>query len=394
VIDYKGIDLDHRLAGVIRHMNAVEEYRAVLQNLQTVWDNLTLLGQLSDTGTDMSGTRQAFNQLTGVLLNQLGSETLKKCVLEMGAKAQVAIDILVRNLFERTADIGFLATDDDIRQFVSKAAEMHNNIHAERELRPLGNGLKARFAEYVAKYSVYSDIILLDLEGNVLLRLDDKIAVRQTSSPLLAAALQTNGAYVETYGPLDLLPDLRQALVYSYRVTDPMGSAIGVLCLCFRFENEMQRIFANIAAPDDWSVILLLDAQGRVIASSDSFHIPLGACLERVSGEDYRIVRFSGREYLSITRATHGYQGYLGPGWYGHVMLPVQHAFNKDASEMLEGIDGELLAAVMGSPSLFGEALRNIPLQADRIQGDLNRSVWNGNVRQSSARRALNPSFS
>ena len=75
-------------------------------------------------------------------------------------------------------------------------------------------------------------------------------------------------------------------------------------------------------------------------------------------------------------------------------MLPVQHAFNKDASEMLKGIAAERLAAVMNSPSLFGEALRNIPLQADRIQRDLNRSVWNGNVRQSSARRALNPSFS
>ncbi len=391
---YKGIELDNGLAGVIRHMNAVEEYRAVLQNLQTVWDNLTLLGQLSDTGTDMSGTRQAFNQLTGVLLNQLGSETLKKCVLEMTAKAQVAIDILVRNLFERTADIGFLATDEDIRQFVSKAAEYRHNIHAERELRPLCANLRARFAEYVAKYSVYSDIILLDLEGSVLVRLDERIDVRQTSRPLLAAALNTNGAYVETYGHLDLLPELRQALVYSYRVTDENGAAIGVLCLCFRFENEMERIFANLAAPDDWSVILLLDAEGRVIASSDAFHIPLGACVERVSGDDYRIVRFSGREYLSITRATHGYQGYMGPGWYGHVMLPVQHAFNKDASEMLKGIDAELLDAVMDSPSLFGEALRNIPLQADHIQRDLNRSVWNGNVRQSSARRALNPSFS
>lgn len=43
---YKNIELDAKLAAVIRHMNAVEEYREVLQNLQTVWDNLTLLGQL------------------------------------------------------------------------------------------------------------------------------------------------------------------------------------------------------------------------------------------------------------------------------------------------------------------------------------------------------------
>lgn len=391
---YKNIELDDCLTGVIRHMNAVEEYREVLQSLQTVWDNLTLLGQLSGTGTDMSDTRQSFNQLTGALLNQLGSETLKKSVLEMTAKAQVAIDILVRNLFERTADIGFLATDEDIRQFISKAAEVHNNIRAERELRPLRDALKARFAEYVAKYSVYFDIVLLDMEGSVLVRLDENIDVRQTTNPLLKAALETQSAYVESYGPLDLLPDLERALVYSYRVTDANDAPIGVLCLCFRFENEMARIFGNLAAPDDWSVILLLDAEGTVVASSDSFHIPVGASIERVIDDEYRIVRFAGREYLATTCATHGYQGYMGPGWYGHVMLPVQHAFNKDSSELLHGIEANMIAAVMDSPSLFGTALRSIPLQADHIQRDLNRSVWNGNVRQSSAKRALNPSFS
>lgn len=391
---YKNIELDAKLAAVIRHMNAVEEYRELLQNLQTVWDNLTLLGQLSGTGTDMTGTRQAFNQLTGSLLNQLGLETLRKCVLEMTAKGQVAIDILVRNLFERTADIGFLATDDDIRAFIAEACDAAGNFRAERELRPLREALKQRFAEYVAKYSVYSDIILLDPEGRVLIRLDDKVSVERTSATLVREALETDSAYVETYGPLDILPLQANALVYSYRVTHADGRPIGVLCLCFRFENEMEKIFDNLAAADDWSTILLLDAGGRVIASSDGFHIPVGAQVEPVFGEEYRVVRFAGREYLATTRPTNGYQGYMGPGWFGHVMLPVQHAFNKDASEMLRGIDAAVLETVMESPSLFGEGLRSVPIQADRIQRDLNRSVWNGNVRQSSARRALNPSFS
>jgi hypothetical protein len=61
---YKNIELDERLAAVIRHMNSVEEYREILQNLQSTWDNLTLLGQLSGIGADMSGTRQAFQQLS------------------------------------------------------------------------------------------------------------------------------------------------------------------------------------------------------------------------------------------------------------------------------------------------------------------------------------------
>ena len=390
---YKSIELDDQLIPVIRHMNAVEEYREVLQGLQAVWDNLTLLGQLSGVGTDMNSTRQAFNQLTSSLLNQLCGETLNKTVVEMTAKAQVVIDILVRNLFERTADIGFLATDEDIRQFVLDMAEKSGNIHYADELNAQKARIRARFGEYVSKYSVYSDIVLLDTAGRMLVRLDDSIKVESSRDPLIGEALSTMAAYVETYREHDLLPG-RPTLGYSYRVSDAAGQAIGVLFLCFRFENEMERIFANLATAEDWSVITLVDGDGRVVASSDVFHIPVGARMETVHDADYRIVRFGGREYLATTRSTHGYQGYMGPGWHGHVMLPVQHAFNKDASEMLRGVAPAILAAVKDSPALFGDALRAIPVQAESIQSDLNRSVWNGNVRLGSTRQSINSTFS
>jgi chemotaxis signal transduction protein len=390
---YKSIELEERLIPMIRHMHAVEEYREVLQNLQAVWDNLTLLGQLSGVGTDMNSTRQAFNQLTSSLLNQLCAETLKKTVAEMTAKAQVAIDILVRNLFERTADIGFLATDEDVRHFLREFAAKQGNIHHVEELNTLRRALRGRFADYVNKYSVYSDIVLLDPSGRVVARLDDSVTVEYSTDPLIAEAMSTTAAYVESYRRHDLLPD-RVALGYSYRVTDEGGKPIGVLFLCFRLENELERIFSNLAAGDDWTSMTLVDNDGRVVASSDGFHVPLGAPLEKVLGEEYRIVRFGGREYLSVTRPTQGYQGYMGPGWYGHAMLPIQHAFNLDSSEMLRGIAPAILADVMGNTALFGEELRRIPEQAERIQADLNRSVWNGNVRLGSTRQAINATFS
>lgn len=185
---YKNIEMDPKLAAVIRHMNAVEEYRELLQDLQTAWDNLTLLGQLSGIGTDMTETRHAFNQLTCSLLTQLGSRTLQKCVLEMNAKGQAVIDILVRNLFERTADIGFLATDSDIRAFIGEACDTADNFRAQSELLPQRDAIKQRLAEYVAKYSVYSDVVLLDPEGRVLVRHDDQVLVERTTSPLVANA--------------------------------------------------------------------------------------------------------------------------------------------------------------------------------------------------------------
>lgn len=401
---YKNIELDDSLCQLIRYMSNAEEYRETLQGLQGVWDNLTLLGQLSGTGADMSATRQAFHKLTVGLLDNLGNETLKKVVLEMKSRAQVAVDIMIRNLFERTADIGFLATDDDIRDYAVRAPELvrqrenaddSEKARLQREFDTLTGSLQARFHAYVQKYSVYNNIILLDTAGKVLIQLDQDNRVERSDDPLILASLQTGQAYVETFHRSDLVPGAAASLIYAYRVTAPEDDTpLGVLCLCFRFDNETGGIFDNLKEADDWSVITLLDSDGRVIASSDAWHIPIDAPMQLVLDSDYQVVRFAGREYLAATRPTGGYQGYTGPGWYGHVMVPLEHAFGKDASAMLKLVSGAVLAEVMSNPSLFSAELRNIPLQAERIQRELNRSVWNGNVRQSSDRKALNPAFS
>ncbi|HRH72733.1 MAG TPA: hypothetical protein PLM62_06555 [Zoogloea sp.] len=68
--NWKGIDFAGDLARVVRHMPEVETYRESLQTLQAVWDNLTVLGQMSGTGTEITGMRAAFAQLTGTLLNR------------------------------------------------------------------------------------------------------------------------------------------------------------------------------------------------------------------------------------------------------------------------------------------------------------------------------------
>ncbi|MFA6921622.1 MAG: chemotaxis protein CheW [Gallionella sp.] len=398
MVAYKGVDVDESLVSLIRLMGKVEEYRESLQTLQSVWDNLTLLGHLSGTATDMSDTRQAFEQLSGSLLNQLGRETLKKTALAMKSKAQVAVDIMIRNLFERTADIGFLAMDDEVRDYLEKFAPLNTRDSVEQSgaaLQQADAGLRARFAEYVQKYSVYSDIILLDVDGNVLLQLDGSSHVRHSTDPLIEQSLTTPRAYVETFRHSDLLPGQGDSLIYSYRVSSSDGQKkLGVLCLVFRFINETEGIFANLVKEQDWSVVTLLDRRGTVIASSDQHHIAIGAKLDFELNCDWKVVRFAGRQYLSATRATQGYQGYMGPCWYGNVMLPLEYAFDHESARLLEEIPANALEAVMSNPQLFSAALRDIPGQAGRIQRALNRSVWNGNVSQHSDKKALNPAFS
>ncbi len=397
-ITYKDVQVPAALQGLINHMDDVESYREELRNLGSQWELLTILGQMSGTGMDMSETHQGFQHLTSELLGQLGLEILNKTVRELTGKAQVTVDIVIRNLFERTADIGFLATDEDIRRFLKSSPQKIStptdtarfpagqSLLATADQQGTTASLTARFQEYVAKYSVYFNIILLDTGGQVLAQLDPDNDIAQSHDPLLQEVLNTSAEYVEIYRQSDMLPAEEQALIYAYRVTETnvVGSApLGILCLCFRFEDEMQGIFKSLSKTDDWSILTLLDSSGRVLASSDQNQVPLGVTVPFNPQQDFSITRFAGREYLSKTCATKGYQGFFGLGWYGHVMLPIEHAFTQNnASGLKASADEDMLESVMHGSRLFSDTLRSIPGQADHIQDELERTVWNGNVRE------------
>lgn len=368
------------LSVMMKHMQAVDASREQLNTLGQHWDLLTILGQMTGNNSNMTATREDFKQLTSELLTNLAAETLKKTELEAKSKAQVAVDIVIRNLFERTADIGFLATDQDIRDFLKLSKHEENTDHT------LTSNLVRRFEEYVAKYSVYYNIILLDTEGTVLAQLDNNNPISKSKDPLIEESLTSKAEFCETYRYSDLQADEEKSLIYSYKVTETdkdNAQNLGVLCLCFRFDDEMKGIFNNLVNEDDWSVLTLLDKEGRVISSSDEYHIPLGVTLTLALDEKCHIVRFAGREYLAKTCATNGYQGFEGLGWYGHTMIPLEHAFLNEANSSLGASAGDLLQAIMGDPLLFSDVLRNIPKQASFIQQELDRTVWNGNVQQS-----------
>jgi len=367
-------------------MPAVVGYRERLATLQGAWDSLALLSHLSDDGTNLSNTREAFESLAADLVTHLETETHKKALLAARARAQVAIDILVRNLFERTADIGFLAADDAIRSYASEAVAVRDTSEADEEsaagtVSATHRMMQRRLAEYVSKYSVYQNVILLSPDGRVLLQLEGGQAPDVSRDPLLSTTLATDG-YVETFRRSDLVPDARRALIYSHRVTSDRQT-LGVLCLCFRLEDECESIFAQLRSETDWTVLALLDANSEVIVSSDSQQMPVGAKLAGTGDESGNILRFAGREFLAVTCKAQPYQGYAGPAWRGHVMIPLERAFEGHDGAEQPSCAADVLADLRATASKFSAALREIPRKADAVQRDLNRSVWNGSVRLS-----------
>lgn len=360
-----------------RHMGGLLPDQKHLAEIQAAYDNLTLLGQLLGAGTDITRMREDFSNLASLLLDQLAREHYKKAAQNLDSCARVAIDVLVRNLFERTADIGFLAMDSEICAF---AEAIEANAGARQDPQWQTN-LTSRFTEYVQKYSVYHNIILLSPQGEVLVQLDGNNPTTFTADKFIEDALTTETGYVEVFRPTDLLPGDPSPLIYAYRVMSKDGShPVGVLCLCFRLQDECRRIFESLVAEDDWTVITLLDSSGRIIASSDPYQFPLGVQINPACDDDCRIIRFAGREYLATTRQTHGYQGYSGPGWLGHAMAPLNHAFEMSEAHELGHVPDDFINGVLETSTLFSQELRDIPVKAASIQQELNRAVWNGNI--------------
>lgn len=390
IINYKGINVKRELYPIIKHIEDVDKYKDELGRLSSSWDMLALLGQLGDINIDIGKTKENFLNLTSTLLNHLSEQQVKKVTQEMKFKAQVAIDVLIRNLFERTADIGFLATDDDIRVFIQKYISKYNE-----DSLILRENLQKRFKEYVSKYSVYFDIVLFDSHGRVLVRLNDDIKIDKVDTTFIQKVLNTNEDYIESYKFHDFIPQYKKSLVYSYKVTktnDSSSESLGVLALCFRFTDEMNGIFNNLIDTKNKECLTILDEEGYVIASSDKDHINLGVKLPIILNESFKIISFSGRDYIAKTCETNGYQGFYGLKWYGHIMIPLEYAFLSDELNSIN-VDNNIINAMMNNEQHFSKELKEVFNKSKTIQDNLIRVIWNGNIAQSKL-NSVNREFS
>jgi chemotaxis signal transduction protein len=354
---------------LIPYMRRVQAAERDLRDLSLLWQMIEASSAISCPEEAesilpmLTQTRVRFSALQARLVQQLAAENLAELREELASSAQCTIDILVRNLFERTADVGFLATDDVLRAFCAAGAEERN---AGR------TAFVQRLSEYRSKYTVYDDIVVVASNGEVLARLDESRPLAATTDPIVAAALARPG-FVERFAPSDLAADDGSALLYAHRVDDGRGRTTGALVLRFRNADEMTQIFGSVVDPKRQLALLLLDGEDRVIASSDEVHVPVGAHVQTAADGEVGLTIFGGREYLSVTRATNGYQGYRGPdGWRAHAMVSLLTAFRSRHED-----NGQMQTL---SLSLDADELGRIQFESDAINGDLRRVVWNGRL--------------
>ncbi|OYT98953.1 MAG: hypothetical protein CFE40_09170 [Burkholderiales bacterium PBB1] len=352
---------------LVNHMHRVQTCERDLRDLGMLWQmiessaTISCPDEVAPILPTLIQTRERFNELQQRLIARMVDEQKAALGDELMAQAQCAIDILVRNLYERTADVGFLATDDVVVEFCSGDAD-HQQTHRAAMVH--------RLRDYQAKYTVYDDIVLLSPTGEVLVRMDTEATLPRSSDTIVAEALKAP-AYVERFRASDLGSGDTPDLLYAHRIAAKGGVNVGVLVLRFRFIDEMHRIFhsGDGQAPPEVALVLI-DESGRVIATNDEGHVPTAVTLRPVANGQVVRTSFAGRDYLTVVCASPGYQGYPGPAWRAQAMVSLLTAFrHRDGAAPIPG------NVLLDSPELIA-----IESETQRINRDLRTAVWNGRL--------------
>jgi hypothetical protein len=292
-------------------------------------------------------TIETFSDLKEELIPLLIRENIKKYSEELLSKAQISIDILIRNLFERTADVGFLATDSAIIDF------LRGEYSAET--------LQKRLIEYTMKYSVYNEIIITDTEGNIRLNIHENNHIAKSHDPIIQNALQCD-SYVEQYGHSDLFSYQDKTLLFAQKITENNRS-IGVLILCFRFEDEMERIFKSLLNPGEH--IFFTDGKMLITSSSDEAY--------KMKSEMHTLHKMDGITYkdgnLFISAKTKGYEGYFGAPWHSIAFINVKKCTQKPP-----------INDQRSEKCTLDENIKSIIHKADDVIEDLSDVIINGEL--------------
>jgi len=227
-----------------------------------------------------------------------------------------AIELIDRNLYERTCDVRWWATDSAVVDCAADPSAAHVSYVAER------------LAVILRAYTVYLDLWLCDLNGNVLASArSDRYPVKganvvQTRWFQDALKLRSGDDYVA--GDIERQPLLGNAPVATYCASvreggDARGRPLGVLAIHFDWETQARTIVEGVRVDDDKARVLLVDSKFRVIASSDG----QGLLAEQVplTQKGGKSGVYKDNSGLQVAfHLTPGYETYKGLGWFGVIV--------------------------------------------------------------------------
>lgn len=294
-----------------------QAFSVVAQEMQT------LAAQTSEVAHSLEQETLATLRDLREITDRLATETQGTRLSDL---ALTNIDLIDRNLYERTCDVRWWATDASVVDAVQEPAP----AVLKEASRRMGVILNA--------YTVYFDLIICDLQGTVVANGRPEqfrsVGGNFAQMPWFRAAVESKTG--DTFGFQSAhespLANGRRILVYSCAIREnglSSGRALGVLAVVFNWDGLAQNIVENVRLTideRDQSRICIVDACGLILADSngrqlmESIHFP-GQEKLLTSSKDHLLTTVSGKPVIIGHARSQGFETYA-TGWHSLVIIP------------------------------------------------------------------------
>ncbi len=229
------------------------------------------------------------------------------------------IDIVDRNLYERSCDVRWWATDSAVVDCLASG-----DANAQRYA-------SKRLSVILDSYTVYCDLWIVDASGKVVANgRPGNYSVTGKSvadARWFKDAMRTASGAEYVAGDVEAMPLLRQAQVATYATAirengDANGRPLGALVVFFDWAPQAAAVVKGVRlTQEEWSRTrcLIVDSSFRVLASSDEKGVLTEQMPLNVEGKSSGFYRMSDGRTVSFA-ATPGYESYRGLGWYGVIV--------------------------------------------------------------------------
>ena len=237
------------------------------------------------------------------------------------------VDLIDRNLYERTCDVRWWATDSSLVDAL-----------VDRTPEALAHASK-RMGVILSAYTVYFDLVLCDAAGNVVANGRPDLygsvghSVAQSDWFRQARDSRSGDEYGFSTAHRSDLVGGESVLVYSCGVRrdgESDGELIGVLGILFNWEGLAQTIVQNVPLADSErqaTRCVVCDDDGRVLADShgkqlvDRLKLPDQAAVF-AEAKNYTVAVVEGRRCCVAHARAPGFETY-STGWHSVILQPI-----------------------------------------------------------------------
>lgn len=361
--------------------------------------------QINDLMEKVEFFSESLISITKVFFDQLyrAKQTSAQSISQSMAK--IKIDMMERNLLERTCDVRWWAMEQAFWRCLhtspaGSGGRKTAGKTGEAEQQAALALACTRLEDIRSSYTLYRDLVIVNAQGIVVANANPErrsavIGRDVSGEPWFERALKTQDG--SDYIAQDVMAsaiEAQESLIYATAIRDQgaeTGQPIGVLGVLFDFQGECRIILGDYLPKDaqgetlDGWFSFFTNQDDKVICSSDQHYLPFGALpglpkshrsLLRPGDSVVSTAIFAGTRSLLVSHKSAGFADYPGLNWTSHLVLPLAAMFERTGSQGDYGLSPRELM----NSRLIPDNNRQTYQEIQRNKGDIQLISINGIV--------------